>query len=169
MQKYWQRFLLSDSRQLFYLSYRLTNRVLCLARVPLITFAGYFYMSIMHHSQRSGLVLYLDVLKAFDIMRWSFLWETMAQMGFGPHFVQWVCLLYADPRARVRTNRDISVSFSLKRGTRQGCTLSPLLFALAIEPLALAVQQTSERGGYLLWSSGEDLSLRGRCPYILGQ
>lgn len=59
------------------------------------------------HAKRCGLVLSLDMLKAFNTVSWSFLWEALAQMGFGSQFVQWVWLLYADPRARVRTNKDI--------------------------------------------------------------
>uniref|UniRef100_A0A3P9JW43 Reverse transcriptase domain-containing protein n=1 Tax=Oryzias latipes TaxID=8090 RepID=A0A3P9JW43_ORYLA len=49
----------------------------------------------------------------------------------------WVKLLYSSPKASVRTNNTFSPSFSLHCGTRQGCPLSPLLFLLAIEPLAI--------------------------------
>lgn len=53
-------------------------------------------------------------------------------------------LLYAQPHASVQTNNMHSSYFPLSRSTRQGCPLSPLLFAIAIEPLALLLQATEE-------------------------
>lgn len=52
----------------------------------------------------------------------------------------WIKLLYTLPRASVTTNGKRSKYFQLLRGTRQGCPISPLLFALALEPLSLTLQ-----------------------------
>lgn len=61
--------------------------------------------------------------------------------SFGQKFLSWVKILYSSPMAAVCTNSNISAFLNLQRGTRQGCPLSPLLFAVAIEPLALAIRQ----------------------------
>ena len=76
----------------------------------------------------------------------------LKKFGFGPKFVSWIRALYSSPMAAVCTNNNLSSYFKLQRGTRQGCPLSPLLFAIAIEPLALAIRQDSsikgiDRGG----------------------
>ena len=57
-------------------------------------------------------------------------------MNLGTGFRAWTSLLYAEPYARVQTGGHISNKYRVERGTRQGCPLSPLLFAIAIEPLA---------------------------------
>lgn len=44
------------------------------------------------------------------------------------------------PQAAVRTNSTNSDYFHLYRFTRQGCPLSPLLFAVVMEPLSTALQ-----------------------------
>ena len=92
---------------------------------------------------KEAIVVSLDAEKAFDKVNWSFLSAVLHKFGFGESFIQWVSTLYNSPKATVTTNGITSQSFSLQRGTRQGCPLSPLLFAIFIEPLAIAVRQNA--------------------------
>ena len=57
------------------------------------------------------------------------------------------------------TNGQQSEYFPLGRGTRQGCPLSPLLFAIAIEPLAIALRQSVEFSGIVRHGLTHKLSL----------
>lgn len=66
---------------------------------------------------------------------------------------------YHTPRARVRTNNWVSGPFNLYRGTRQGCPLSPSLFALALDPLAIAIRGASDVWGLRVGMMEERLSL----------
>uniref|UniRef100_A0A8C6LNV0 Reverse transcriptase domain-containing protein n=1 Tax=Nothobranchius furzeri TaxID=105023 RepID=A0A8C6LNV0_NOTFU len=92
-------------------------------------------------------ILSLDAEKAFDRVKWKFLFATLHKFGFGNFFINWLQTLYSSPTARVRTNDQISASFCLQRGTRQGCPLSPSLFAIFIKPLAAAIRQTTDIKG----------------------
>lgn len=88
---------------------------------------------------RELLFLSLDLNKAFDILNWNYLCVTLETLGFGPTFPSLLKTLYSSPLAQVSI-RGYKLSPSpIRHGTRQGCPLSPLLFALAIEPLAMAI------------------------------
>lgn len=70
-------------------------------------------------------------------MEWGHLFAVLHKFGFGDLFISLIRLLYNSPQANVHRN---GISSDYFTGTRQGCPLSPLLFALAIEPLSIALQ-----------------------------
>ena len=49
-------------------------------------------------------------------------------------------MLYRSPAARVLVNGSVSDVFPLGKGTHQGCSLSLLLFAFVLEPLAEVIR-----------------------------
>lgn len=77
------------------------------------------------------------------------LFYILKKFGFGLKFIHWIKVLYTSPVAAVHTNNHLAPFFYSQCGTRQGCPLSPLLFALVIEPLALHIalrEQVTIRG-----------------------
>lgn len=72
-------------------------------------------------------------------------------MGFPPFFLRWIQIIYTKPAARVRVKGWVSSGFPIGRGTRQGCPLSPILFALALEPLACKLRQLRVNAALNFW------------------
>ena len=60
-------------------------------------------------------------------------------MGFGPSFISWVNLFDNRVQSAVNVNGYLSPFFYLTRGVRQGCPLSPLLYVLVSEVLAVNI------------------------------
>lgn len=87
-------------------------------------------------------MLSLDAMKAFDRLEWSYLWSVLDRMGFGATYIKLVKVLYSNPTAMVLTGKICSPLFKICRSSRQGCPLSPLLFAVSLEPLAQTVRQS---------------------------
>lgn len=104
-------------------------------------------------------ILTLDAEKAFDQIEWGYLFEVLKRYNLGDRFINWIKLLYTNPKAQIHTNQNLSDSFQLFRGTRQGCPLSALIFALAIEPLAQSIRLDPQIHGYQTKTTTNKISL----------
>ena len=105
------------------------------------------------HSSQPWALLVCDIAKAFDSVLWSFLEEVMHAFAFPHSFISWVKIINNNKEIRVTNNGYLSTPFSSSCGTAQGCSLSPLLFVLAIEVLAIAIR----RNGHIQGFKTEDL------------
>lgn len=84
-------------------------------------------------------------------------------------FITWVKLLYQAPTARFRNSDTLFAPFRLRRGTRQGCPLLPLLFVVALEQLAEAIQSDSRIVGFRRGETGGEIGIVCRgCIIIFG-
>lgn len=97
--------------------------------------------------------------KAFDRVSWPFLFRALRKYALGKGFVKWVQLLCSSPQASVRTNGYFSHKFELGKGCRQGDPLSPLLFALRIEPLTQLIRKSPDISGIEVNEEEHRLSL----------
>ena len=90
-----------------------------------------------------GILIFIDFHKAFDSLEWNFLLSCLRVFKFGPGFIRWVEIFYKNIQSCVLNNGFASDFFALERGVKQGDPLSPYLFVLAVEVLAIAVRQNT--------------------------
>ena len=116
---------------------------------------------IQYSSQKNhrGLAVSLDTEKAFDRIEWEYLFDVLGRFGLGGEFLKWIKILYNSPQACIVTNGTQLSPFPLCRGTRQGCPLSPLLSALALEPLAEAIRQHKDVHGMMIGGTTHKIAL----------
>ena len=79
---------------------------------------------------------FLDLRKAFPSVWREGLWEKTGYYGIDGKFLRLCQDLYRDVGARVRVGKVFSERYTIEGGLRQGCILSPSIFALFLMDLA---------------------------------
>ena len=94
-----------------------------------------------------GIILTIDFEKAFDSINWNFIDKALDAFNFGPIFRGYIRTLYKNICSTIINNGITSEWFYPKRGVRQGCPISPYIFILAVELLAIGIRENPEVKG----------------------
>ena len=100
----------------------------------------------IHHltyTNSPGLLLCLDFEKAFDSLDWKFLFKVMHAFGFKNDICRWINVLYFGIKSTLSINGSISEWFQVSRGCRQGDPVSPYLFVMCVEIMAIMIRENN--------------------------
>jgi hypothetical protein len=92
------------------------------------------------------LLLKLDISKAFDTLSWPFLLEVLQAHGFSAKWRAWIETLLSTASSRILLNGHQGPSIRHLRGVRQGDSLSPMLFIIAMDILHRLFQKAAQDG-----------------------
>ena len=73
--------------------------------------------------------------------------KTLQKMGIEGTYLNIAKVIYDKPTANIILNGEKLKAFPLRSGKRQGCPLSPLLFNIVLEILAIASREEKEIKG----------------------
>lgn len=79
--------------------------------------------------------LFIDFKSAFDLVNRNALFYKLSQMGLSTKFLAVLKSLYKETKSAVWDGVTLSTWFETKMGVKQGCLLSPLLFALFLNDI----------------------------------
>ncbi|CAI5479067.1 unnamed protein product [Closterium sp. Yama58-4] len=115
-------------------------------------------------------LMMVDFQKAFDSVSRSFLFDTMALMGFPEKFIGWCKGLHGGSFTRLLVNGWLGDRVDVCKGVRQGCPLAPYLFLCAVEPICQEAKRRrlgicddhGDRLAYLGYADDTTLVLKGK-------
>jgi len=120
-------------------------------------------INVIHHinklKDKNHMIILIDAEKAFDKIQHPFMIKTLQKMGIEGTYFTIVRAIYDKPTANIILNGEKLKAFPLSSGTRQGCQLSPLLFNIVLEVLALAIREAKEIKGIQMGKEEIKLSL----------
>ena len=101
----------------------------------------------------------LNAEKAFDKIQHPFMIKILQKMGIEGTHLNIVKAIYEKPTENIILNGEKLKAFPLKSVTRQGCLLSPLLFNVILEVLAIAIREEKEIKGIQIRKEAAKLSV----------
>ena len=91
-------------------------------------------------------VCFVDLRQAFDSVQRKPLFDILIKYGINGKFMKAITAMYSSVLSCVRTGNGLTEFFDCPAGLRQGCVLSPELFSLFINEIALSVDKGGKHG-----------------------
>jgi hypothetical protein len=99
-----------------------------------------------HRKKMDGVLFKIDFEKAYDRVKWSFLQQALRMKGFSSLWCEWVARFIQGGSVGIRVNDDIWHYFQMLKGLRQGDPLSPILFNIVADMLAIMIARAKDDG-----------------------
>ena len=96
---------------------------------------------------KNHMIISIDAKKAFDKIQHPFMIKTLQKAGIKGTYLNIIKAIYDKPTANIILSGKKLKAFPLKSGTRQGCPLSPLLFNILVDILAIAIREAKGMKG----------------------
>ena len=93
------------------------------------------------------MIISIDAEKASDKIQHPFMIKTLQKVGTEGIYLNIIKTIYEKPTANIVLNGEKLKPFPLRPGTRQGCPLSPLIFNIVLQVLAMAIREEKEIKG----------------------
>jgi len=87
---------------------------------------------------------FLDIEKAYDKVNRHLMWKLLETIGLSDKIINIIKSLYVDTKAKFTLGDIESGWVYSKRGVRQGCILSPLLFAIYMEEFTQRIKNVGK-------------------------
>lgn len=104
-------------------------------------------------------MIQVDLQKAYDYVRWSYLEEAMKFFNFPNQIICWIIQCVTNPHYSIIINGEARGFFPGKRGLRQGGPLSPFLFVLVIEMCTRKLSLLRKKRGFCFHPKCKQLGL----------
>ena len=93
---------------------------------------------------KNHMIISIDAEKSSDKIQHPFMIKTLQKVGIEGTYLNIIKVIYDKPTTNIILNGEKLKAFPLRSGTRQGCQLSPLLFHILLEVLAMAIREEKE-------------------------
>ena len=100
----------------------------------------------LHRKKMDGILFKIDFKKAYDKVKWSFLQQALRMKGFNQLWCKMIENFVQLGSVGIRVNDDIGHYFQTKKGLRQGDPLSPILFTVVADMLAILINRAKHEG-----------------------
>jgi hypothetical protein len=96
--------------------------------------------------KKVGMLIQLDMEKAYDKISWHYMEKTMEAFEFDQHWIKWIINLVSTMSFSFLVNGAPVKSFYPSRGIIQGDPISPFLFILMMEWISRSIKTTTNKG-----------------------
>ena len=102
-------------------------------------------------------IVFVDFTKAFDNVGRTGLWQLLRKYGYPEKFITMIERLHTRMMVNVRNGGEVSDTFAITNGVKQGCVLAPMLFSIFLSAMLEEAFKDMGDGIYIQSRQNADL------------